>query len=133
MTTLLRCVNGHEFEVGSPAEGSKVVVCPVCGAERTLITPPTYPPGRPALPFSGDESAVAGADKPPVLAGYEVLEEIGRGGMGIVWKARQREPERIVALKVIRKERLGSPDMVNRFRREAQASARLRHPNVVEV
>jgi tRNA A-37 threonylcarbamoyl transferase component Bud32 len=73
------------------------------------------------------------ADPPPALSGYEVIEEIGRGGMGIVWKARQRDPERIVALKVIRKERLGSAEMISRFRREAQASARLRHPNVVEV
>ncbi len=134
MTTWLRCVNGHEFDAGPPAESSSAVVCPVCGAvERTLITPPTMPPDRPALPFASENPTSAVADTPPVLAGYEVLEEIGRGGMGVVWKARQREPERIVALKVIRKERLGSADMVNRFRREAQASARLRHPNVVEV
>jgi serine/threonine protein kinase len=134
MTTWLRCVNGHEFDAGSSAESSKSVVCPVCGAtERTLLTPPTLPPGRPALSLPGESPTSMVADAPPVLAGFEVLEEIGRGGMGIVWKARQRDPDRIVALKVIRKERLGSAEMINRFRREARASARLRHPNVVEV
>ncbi len=133
MTTLLRCVNGHEYDA-APSSGSKATGCPVCGAiEGSMLSPPTLPGDRPALPFSGDGLKLAVVDVPPVLAGYEVLEEIGRGGMGIVYKARQHAPERIVALKVIRKERLGSADMVSRFRREAQASARLQHPNVVEV
>jgi hypothetical protein len=70
---------------------------------------------------------------PPVLAGYEILGELGRGGMGIVYLARQRQRDRLVALKVIRNERLNNPDMVTRFRREAQAAARLSHPNIVAV
>jgi tRNA A-37 threonylcarbamoyl transferase component Bud32 len=69
----------------------------------------------------------------PAVAGYDVLEELGRGGMGIVYKARQRTLNRVVALKVIRKERLAHPEAVGRFRREAQAAARLSHPNVVAV
>ena len=132
MTTLLRCVNGHEYDASS-SSGSKATVCPVCGAaERPMPTSPTLPEPRPALPFS-DLSLRHTQETPPVLAGYEVLEEIGHGGMGVVYRARQRDTGRIVALKVIRKERLGSPDMVARFRREAQASGRLQHPNVVEV
>jgi hypothetical protein len=130
MTTLLRCINGHEYDAGA-AGGSSRTACPVCGVvEHTLLTPPSVPASRPSLPFSGE---AAEAQMPPVLAGYEVLEEIGRGGMGIVYRARQRTSERIVALKVIRKERLASTDMLSRFRREALASARLQHPNIVEV
>jgi hypothetical protein len=130
MTTLLRCINGHEYDAATSAAGSRA--CPVCGAvEHTLLTPPSMPASRPSLPFSGEGAPEA--QSPPVLAGYEILEEVGRGGMGIVYRARQRAPERIVALKVIRKERLASTDMVNRFRREALASARLAHPNIVEV
>jgi serine/threonine-protein kinase len=51
--------------------------------------------------------------------------------MGIVWKARHREHDRIVALKIIRKDRLNNPNAVARFRREARAAARLSHPNIV--
>lgn len=74
-----------------------------------------------------------GAEVPPTLADFEILGELGRGGMGIVYKARWRREERIVALKVIRQDRLQHPDAVRRFRREAQAAARLRHPNIVQV
>jgi WD40 repeat protein/tRNA A-37 threonylcarbamoyl transferase component Bud32 len=133
MTTLLRCVNGHEFEAGSP--GSQVTTCPVCGApDRTLQTPPTLPGERPSLGLSGSGGRGNwGIDVPPILSRYEILEELGKGGMGVVYKARQRDTGRLVALKVIRKERLANPDMLSRFRREAQASARLAHPAIVQV
>jgi WD40 repeat protein len=73
-------------------------------------------------------------DQPrPAIPGYELLEELGRGGMGIVYKARQPAADRLVALKVIRKERLANVEAVRRFRREAQAAARLAHPNIVLV
>jgi eukaryotic-like serine/threonine-protein kinase len=129
--TLLRCINGHEWPA-DPA-GGQPSACPVCGAEPSLMTPPTLPDPRPSLPFSGDALASAVAQGPPLLASYEILEELGRGGMGIVYKARQREGGRLVALKVIRKERLGNMDLVSRFRREALASARVQHPNIVGV
>ena len=132
MTALLRCVNGHEFEAGTP--GSQTATCPVCGApDLTLQTPPTLPGERPSLGLSGGGGRGGTADSPPVLGRYEILEELGKGGMGVVYKARQRDSGRIVALKVIRKERLNNPDMLSRFRREAQASARLAHPAIVGV
>src|ERR1700733_4012582 len=132
MTTVLRCVNGHEYDADS-SSGSKTTVCPICGAgERPMPSGPTLPHAAPSPPIS-DVPIRHTPETPPVLAGYEVLEEIGRGGMGVVYRARQRDTGRIVALKVIRKERLGNADMLTRFRREAQASGRLQHPNVVEV
>jgi serine/threonine protein kinase len=82
-------------------------------------------------PFQG--STPAADPTRPVLADYEVLEELGRGGMGIVYKARHLGLNRTVALKVIRKERLANPEAVRRFRREAQAAARLTHPNIVLI
>ncbi len=67
------------------------------------------------------------------LKGFQLLERVGEGGMGQVFKARQINFRRIVALKVIRKERLTHPDAVRRFYREIQAAAKLDHPNVVQA
>jgi serine/threonine-protein kinase len=69
----------------------------------------------------------------PALAvgSYVLLERLGEGGMGQVFKARHRGLERVVALKLIRKERLAHPDAVRRFLREIRAVAQLNHPNVV--
>jgi tRNA A-37 threonylcarbamoyl transferase component Bud32/tetratricopeptide (TPR) repeat protein len=71
---------------------------------------------------------------PPRLhAGYEVLEEIGRGGMAVVHKARQPEVGRVVALKRILAGAAAAPDELARFHREAKLAAELRHPNIVQV
>ena len=66
-----------------------------------------------------------------VIGPYILLEELGKGGMGRVYKARHRRLERIVALKVIHPFDLSHPEAVRRFQREAKAIARLRHPNIV--
>ncbi|MGE3807204.1 MAG: protein kinase, partial [Gemmataceae bacterium] len=66
-----------------------------------------------------------------VLGPYILLEKLGSGGMGQVFKARHKLMKRIVALKVIRKDRLGDANAVNRFLREIEASAQLAHPNIV--
>jgi serine/threonine protein kinase len=66
-----------------------------------------------------------------LLGPYVLLERLGEGGMGQVYKARHQPMQRIVALKLIRKERLASPDAVARFHREVQAVAHLAHPNIV--
>ena len=64
---------------------------------------------------------------------YEILGEIARGGMGVIYKARQTTLDRIVALKTLRSEEARYDDAVERFHREAQAVASLRHPNLVAV
>src|SRR5438105_7211146 len=76
---------------------------------------------------------IDGPDTDWHLGNYQILEEIGRGGMGVIYRARQRHSRRVVALKRILSCHADSRETLMRFRREAQAAANLDHPNVLPI
>src|SRR5580698_10352717 len=67
------------------------------------------------------------------LGEFEIIERIGRGGMGAVYKARQTSLDRIVALKTLQSSLAEDEDYIARFRQEAKVAAALNHPNLVQV
>ena len=124
--------------------------CPRCGQALPADAPQGLCPaclmqaGFPTGPQSEEPGSGAAGKKPaftPPLAGelaplfpqLEILELIGQGGMGAVYKARQPELDRLVALKILAPQTANDPGFAERFGREARALARLSHPNIVAV
>ncbi|MBI3271048.1 MAG: protein kinase [Planctomycetes bacterium] len=147
-------------QVAAPpaSPGATPTLCPPGAAGRPAARRPTQvfhmpphdataggphaPPGAGATPASGEPPS-SKAPPTPAAAGestagepfgrYRLLSEVGRGGMGVVYKAWDGELKRVVALKTLLPEATPSELDVQRFLREARASARLRHPNIVQV
>jgi serine/threonine-protein kinase len=88
-------------------------------------------PGPGAAPAAAPPAADKPAGDPLVLGNYEVLERLGAGGMGTVFKARHRRMKRIVALKVLSQHIAQDATFLQRFQREVETVARLAHPNIV--
>lgn len=86
---------------------------------------------------AGEETAPQVTLTPEELAPHfpqlDILECLGRGGMGVVYKARQKSLNRLVALKLLAPERANDPQFAARFEKEAHALAALNHPNIVGV
>src|SRR6516162_10080937 len=90
---------------------------------------------QPSAPTSADaDTALPAAESgPKSLGDYELLEKIGEGGMGIIYRARHRRIRHVVALKVMRRQIAGDPDQVKRFEREVRAQARMQHRHIVKI
>jgi WD40 repeat protein/serine/threonine protein kinase/tetratricopeptide (TPR) repeat protein len=153
------CSHCHQIVDTVVASSTGEVRCPRCGGAcasdgeptgtwgpdatqppRRAHSPPTEPPGSVAddpgrtAAFIPSRTASEGTDPAwPAVPGYSVLEELGSGGMGVVYLARQESLNRLVALKMIREAAQALPENRDRFGAEARAVARLQHPNIVQI
>jgi serine/threonine-protein kinase len=125
-----------------PAITSTVSDSPTDDATRVLPPATVIMTGEPLLEPGGsipspetipDQITDALIDRPATVAGYEILGVLGRGTMGVVYKARQRGLNRVVALKMILAAEHSGPDELARFRGEAIALAELQHSNIVQI
>jgi serine/threonine protein kinase len=134
---MLTCPRGHQWAPAGNGQTSVADVCPCCGA-APLALPTVVSVTAHAGPVDPDSTLepTRGPALPatyPAVPGYEIRGVLGQGGMGIVYLAWHVKLKRLVALKMIRGDTHATPEQLTRFRREAEAVARLQHANVVQV
>ena len=142
MSTDHVCAQGHRWQ--------RLAVCPVCGSAPATPEPTALdadanatlaadavPPAVSFIPSltlpAHTPDAAAPAVELPRVAGYETLQVLGRGGMGVVYLAWQTGLARLVALKMVLAGAHAGPEQRSRFRTEAEAAARLKHPHIIQI
>jgi hypothetical protein len=142
-TRLLDLLQRHEDEAANGTPPDPAILCAgdpdllpafvealrlLAGFHERGSVPPTQ-----VEPITGVEGTPLAPTPTVQIAGYSLGEELGRGGMGVVYKAEQTALRRLVAVKMILAAHLVGMQALERFQREAQAVARLRHPGIVQV
>jgi hypothetical protein len=102
--------------------------CPSCGLDLATATPVKSPAAAPSA-----EHTETDVIREALATEYEIIEELGRGGMAIVFRARERQLDREVALKVLPFSLAFDAEFVERFQREARTAARLEHPSIIPI
>ena len=122
------------FESAAEAEESDSTPTPVSPEDQPTVPPKSGAFGSAIQTDENDAGATGAPDEGlPALAGYDILAILGRGGMGVVYKARHLKLKRLVAVKMIIAGAHAGPDQAARFLVEAEAVARLQHPNIVQI
>jgi serine/threonine-protein kinase len=142
MSTLVNCDKGHRWEIPTNAgDQTALMQCPVCGgAIEGLVNQGTHTSTAqehtanwlPTAKLTGSPPEPPLPPGPRLIGAYEVLDTLGRGGMGIVYKAYQASLKRVVALKMIL-DPGAEEQALTRFRTEAEAVAQLQHPNIIQI
>jgi len=127
MDTELKCTSCQKPLPPNAPKG----LCPECLMKAGFDTGVAPEPGQPSRTTAFVPPAVAEVAK--LFPQFEILELLGQGGMGAVYKARQPTLDRLVALKILPPQASGDSGFADRFTREARALARLNHPNIVAV
>lgn len=104
--------------------GSEVENSPLVIPQTKIVSPCNQNSKKPVIP---------GSNFLQMFDNYEILGEIARGGMGIVYKAQQKDNARLVAIKVMKRFDVTNPKYVARFHREIEAAGKLNHPNIVAI